>query len=335
MYYKPGFCLIITIFILNSIKGSCQAENNQNIIENPKYTVEEDAPEHARNLSFGGGFVFEGNALKNYADLFGETNFKLFNRLNLYGIYHVTQIGIVSQTPIVEGGQNVGTAAVQPGIRNWEAAATYLFGKYYSQGSEKVFVKKEFGRDYYTFIKTKVMFLYGLRGGYQMFGSSFNTQGFTVTGYDIQDPTKTKQIFNSSTYGSNMQEGILYLGVSKSRIQNMDINFDMYGEAKSSGKFTWYLDAMLAPTIAYSNMLVVVGDSVDPNNNHIIKYKTYNINDYTNKFPLGGRIGFEIASLSTWGFNAGGELGVRPGLGFKEGLYFQIKLGFCLNTRVF
>jgi len=335
MHYRLICFLIITIFGLNPIKGRCQEEHTQNVIENPKYTVEEDAPEHARNLSFGAGLVAEANTLEKYPDLFGETNFNVLNRLNLYGIYHFTQTGMTTQTPLVLGGQNLGTAVVEPGIRNLEVAATYLFGKKYSQGNEKMFVKKEFGQDYYTFIKTKVMILYGIRGGYQMFGSSFNTQNFTVTGYDIQDPTKTKQAFNSSTYGSNIQEGILFFGVSRSRTQNIDINFDRYGEAKSAGRFTWYLDAMFAPTISYSNMLVLVGDSIDPNNNHIISYKTYNINDYTGKFPLGGRIGFQMASLSTLGFNAGGELGIRPGLGLAEGLYFQIKLGFGLNVRVF
>jgi hypothetical protein len=335
MHSKLIFCLIITILILNSFNSNCQSELDQNIIGNPKYTVEEDAPEHARDLSFGAGIVFEPNALKNYADFFGETNFNIFNRLNIFGIYSVTQNGIISKTPITEGGQNVSTAAVQPGTRNWEAAATYLFDKKYSQGKEKMFVKKEFGRDYYTYIKTKVMALSGIRVGYQRFGSAFSTQDFAITGYDIQDPTKSKQVFSSSAYGSNIQENILFLGLSKSRIQNIDVNYDDYGEAKSSGRFTWYIDAMFAPTIAYSNMLVLVGDSVDPNYNHILKYKTYNINDYTNKFPMGGRIGVEITSLSTWALNAGAELGIRPGLGLAEGLYFQMKLGFGLNVRVF
>ena len=335
MYHKLCFFLIINILFLNSINGNCQAARDSNVIQNPKYTVEEDAPVRARNLSFGAGIIFDGNALKNYIDFFGETNFNVLNRLNLYGIYHVTQSGILSQTPIFLGGQNEGTAAVQSGIRDWETAATYLFGKNYFQRNVKIFVKKELGRDYFTFIKAKIMVLYGIRAGYQIFGSSFNTQNFTVTGYDIQDPTKTKQEFNSSNYGSNIQEGILFFGLSSSQILNVDINFDRYGESKSSGRFTWYLDAMYAPTINYSNMLVVVGDSVDPNNNHIISYKTYNINDYTNKFPLGGRVGFQITSLSTWALNAGVETGVRPGLGLAEGLYFQIKLGFGLNMRVF
>lgn len=191
--------------------------------------------------------------------------------------------------------------------------------------------------DYRVKIPAKRLDLIGLRLGF-ISGSGYiqNTNGsISFQGYHVNDPSKTLKQFSGSGYSTMMNYKTVVLGLSYTKISDLIINIEGYGEKKLLVETEWYLDLLYAPSITYADM--TIPDSYNGSSGSFYDYQRYNVNDNTKKSKIGARLGWKNTPLTKFSaFYYGIELGLLPGpdIGFGNNFNLGAKVGLKFSAKV-
>jgi hypothetical protein len=219
------------------------------------------------------------------------------------------------------------------------AVLTYNFKVEETEKNHKVRIANKL----FTYVPAQAIKCTGVRLGVES-STSFQHYANGITGV-VPDLNNMPVAYSTSgTYFSNVHVFALVAGISRTRIEELEIDID---EGEHKTKKGWkagnhrmvrlYADLMFAPTIAFGNISVPITPLIDSTTG-VLSYSNPHTVVLTNmpKLPVGARVGYDVFTSKKFGWAYGLEASLRPGYtsGVLNNLFLTFKIGCNVAFRV-
>jgi len=335
---NPILWLGITILIIPTLAHAQKPRKPKKPQEDPfAYTIERNEPDTRKNLHFMFTPFYFDLYVPNINLGYGlSADYIYNNRFMVYTHYDKSYFDLTRHTSIANN--DVGEAA--GGYQNFSnlefGGEYYFFSKVVNTKENMVYKTITYGRptggfSFYRVIPAKMQKMFGVRAGYQTYTSVVGGETVDFSGYAINDPTKTPfdlAGYGGTEYSSIMHVQVLSVGLSLTKIHDLEMTYKNYGPSINLSRTDFYVDMLYATSINYGDVNWNISNGNTPNVEELI------VNQNSPKNNIGFRIGGTINTLNTAGFGCNVETGIRPGTDSKNGFYFLAKFNFALNFRV-
>jgi len=332
------FGLIVgLLFISQSLIAQQKKNDDPDPNKTYKYEVDSNDPANAPNLSFSIFPFYADIYTLNYNLGYGlQGDYRLNNKLNFNFSYRGAYLDRFSKSTD-NLGQMHGYSRDEDKLANsYGFGLTYYFKNDLSDHEEEITLKtKHSGNteiNYVMDIPSKRLKLFGIRAGYEALNSSILSgngnivfEGTLVT----PDNSASTNFSGQGPYSTYMKSGMITVGICRTKISDLHINVEQFGERYTAAVREVYFDVLYATGITFSDMLVSSSNTMGA-----ITYHAYDVNA-TGKSKIGFRLGYsdhfnyKFKALGTFGM----ELGLRPGP--KDGFdNFSLLLKFGMNLSV-
>jgi hypothetical protein len=330
------------LFLVAGLSTGLSAQKNKNK-DNPdpdktyNYSVRGNDPENAANLIVTVNPVYANFYTLNINLGYDfNVNYRMNNKIALSGFYSKSYLDRFEKT---NGNSSVyhGFAdEEQLGVTNYGFGGVFFFKNDLKQVEEEVTLKSTNNGSvttrYIMKIPAKRLQLFGLRGGYEVFNSPIHSGNGNIDfiAYPAPDSSGQAQSLGSGSFSTMMYSGTLNIGICRTKISNLFIDVNGYGERQATSVNELYIDVMYATKLTFADMLISYQSWNNSGGAFFDQYQPYVV-DNTLKSKLGFRIGY--SSYANDKFTAFGnfniEAGMRPGP--KAGGNFYLMLKFGLN----
>lgn len=238
---------------------------------------------------------------------------------------------------------------------SFRADLGFVFSKKERKEDVRIDLKHEGNTTYYTNIESFVGYNWSVDLGvekgvtYYYFGDNSSVSGKNInTGKTdkIGSSPGSSSTVTVGSYSENITEGVssylayttFSIGVSRTRMYDLECNFSDYGSKKASFSSRMY-GAILINTGSFENIYyeyATVDASSPYSTNWTLGYTEYQLDGYTKIFPIGLKVGSEMFSTDGFGFSSGIEGGLFPGAAgsITNNLFLNLKFGMILGKRL-
>ncbi|MFT5072363.1 MAG: hypothetical protein ACI8V8_002338 [Chitinophagales bacterium] len=235
-----------------------------------------------------------------------------------------------SETPVDPEGLPISGSSPR---KKWNLGGTVFFSRVLKDVEERLVVKSESGGpnttiNYVIDVPCKKAVLYGVNINLGRYGGqvSGNT-GDGFKGYNILYPETIIDDFSNKNF-SRLTYNSFKLGLMRLRISHLEAEIEDFGSRETKRYSTVFCNMILGFNHDIEDMRKEV--SLEGFN----YYQQFVLRDHNDFRPIGMELGFAAGGLASFGFNAYGKVGVRPGINMINDMFAEIGFGILINKKV-